>query len=266
LTSLTFDLHHITYAVNNPLIFIDPTGLIWGIVFGKDSFTVSWYVDDAALRAASATPLADIFPDLVIPLDDLHQMRFYPKGPHQRGLLGKLARMWAPWAAFEDTVGTDRFLYGAEIEPTAYGHKVGYTENRPQDIIAAVGVVQVFVSGMKALSSGALARAGSSNSARGLITLFRGVPKGHEMFDDALKGIARPLGGHSDPALHNMMNTQSEFTSWTTQRSVATKFAGEGGVVLQKTFTPSQLVRSPDAWGEAEVLVRGTVTGAKVTK
>ena len=95
--------------------------------------------------------------------------------------------------------------------------------------------------------------------------LFRGVPKSEwPEFADALEGIARPIGGHSDPALHNEFDTYSIFTSWTTKRSVARGFARFEGVVLECTLPPCRLVKSPDKNKEFEVLVTGTVEGAKV--
>lgn len=34
-----------------------------------------------------------------------------------------------------------------------------------------------------------------------------------------------PWGGHSDPLKHNVGDNQSEFTSWTTDKSIALRFA-----------------------------------------
>jgi hypothetical protein len=91
------------------------------------------------------------------------------------------------------------------------------------------------------------------------------VAEDHPGYPDALDGNAFPRGGHEDPFLHNAGNTQSEFTSWTTDRGVAQDFAGDNGVVLEKQFSPPEMIRSPDRFGESEVLIKGPVTGARVT-
>ena len=101
---------------------------------------------------------------------------------------------------------------------------------------------------------------------RNRITIYRGVGRGHPGYEDAIRGIVKPWGGHDDPVLHNTGNTQSNLTSWTTDRSVAVAFAEEGGVVLQLTVDRSKLVPSPDLFGEKEVQIRGPVYNAKVTK
>ena len=101
------------------------------------------------------------------------------------------------------------------------------------------------------------------------MTLFRGVSKRHPDKKAAMEGGANPRGGHSDPVRHNQGNNESEFTSWTTDESVAKDFArqeGPGGVVLKKEVARGDTVRSPDTLGESEVLLEGPVTGAEVRK
>ncbi|MDQ0781251.1 hypothetical protein [Chryseobacterium sp. W4I1] len=97
------------------------------------------------------------------------------------------------------------------------------------------------------------------------ITLYRGVCVGHYDYKNAIKGMAVPLGGHSDPGLHNWGDTESVFTSWTTNINVARRFAnknGSGGVILSKEFPIHQIIPSPDESNEQEILIRGIVTGA----
>lgn len=100
--------------------------------------------------------------------------------------------------------------------------------------------------------------------------LYRGVHYDHPAYDDALRGTARPWGGHSDPALHNGGQNRSEFTSWTTDEAIAREVASEGngpGVVLRiaNEDGPGYVrVPSPDVYGESEVLIQGTVSGADV--
>ena len=101
-------------------------------------------------------------------------------------------------------------------------------------------------------------------------SLFRGVPHGHPAYHDATSGVAQPWGGHVDPALHNGGNTRSEFTSWTTDESIAREVAAEGngpGVVLRIPNADGinySRVASPDIYGESEVLIHGTVRGAEI--
>ena len=99
------------------------------------------------------------------------------------------------------------------------------------------------------------------------ITLYRGVHTGHPGHFSALKGMVVPHGGNATFAQQNAGNYQSEFTSWTMHRGVANYHAnkrGLGGVILEKTFKLAETVPSPNVFAELEVLVPGTVTGAKV--
>ena len=98
------------------------------------------------------------------------------------------------------------------------------------------------------------------------IPLYRGVPPDHPGFLFALEGTAIPIGGHDNPIAHNAGDTNSIFTSWTTNPAIAERFAGPGGVVLFKNIPPSRTVPSPDRFGEQEVLVVGPVTGARVIR
>ena len=115
-----------------------------------------------------------------------------------------------------------------------------------------------------ATTSGVLKSAQSSDE---LVTIYRGVTEGHPGYRAALEGKAIPRGGHSDPVLHNMGDTESVFTSWTTDRSMADFFAtkyGGPGVRLELTVPQSRVGWSPNVHQEAEVLLKGPVSGAKV--
>ncbi len=96
------------------------------------------------------------------------------------------------------------------------------------------------------------------------VEVYRGVARGHPGFENARRGIATPRGGHRNPYLHNKGDTMSEFTSWTTDRSVAERFAGKDGVVLEMTVDKSKLISSPNRYSESEVLIQGPVSGANV--
>jgi len=72
---------------------------------------------------------------------------------------------------------------------------------------------------------------------------------------------------YATPAEHNWGNTESNYTSWTTKESVAQKWAqvkGTEGVILEKQFIISETTPSLDKYNEAEILVKGIVTGATV--
>ena len=97
------------------------------------------------------------------------------------------------------------------------------------------------------------------------VRLFRGVTTGHPGLADAHEGTAYPIGGHSDPIEHNDGNTNSIFTSWTTEWGTARFFAtkyGQGGVILTADIPASQIVASPNTYDEHEVLVVGPVLNA----
>jgi len=77
------------------------------------------------------------------------------------------------------------------------------------------------------------------------------------------------MGGHSDPARHNGGDTDSEFTSWTTDPGIAYDAAteyGPGGIVLEiPADSVNGIIGHQDLYGESEVLVQGPVSGASVT-
>jgi hypothetical protein len=105
--------------------------------------------------------------------------------------------------------------------------------------------------------------------------VYRGIDPGHFAFGAAKRGTARPHCAHGDvtPEQHNAGLTEdSPFTSWTRRREIAERYAGPGGVVLVWPFgSPPDGAKwswewSPDVYFEHEVLIRGTVRGAKVIK
>jgi hypothetical protein len=99
------------------------------------------------------------------------------------------------------------------------------------------------------------------------------------MYDEALNGKAVRKGGNATPAEHNSGNTNSQYTSWTTNPEVATNYAIRpkgSGVVLKATVPSSRLTKSPSLKNitlkqipgkivnESEFLIRGTLRGCKV--
>ncbi|MFL4948422.1 putative T7SS-secreted protein [Streptomyces sp. MMS24-I31] len=111
--------------------------------------------------------------------------------------------------------------------------------------------------------------------------LYRGVGYADErspaqwlkMHEDAERGVAEPLGGHSDPQLHVGGRTDSIFTSWTTyyeEMALEESFRGNGpGVVLKipngDGLGYSRVPAVSFPYDEGEVLIRGTVRGAEVS-
>ena len=98
-------------------------------------------------------------------------------------------------------------------------------------------------------------------------TLYRGVSRDHPGYDNALKGEAVPRGGPNNALQHQAGLTDSPFTSWSSDPSVADRFAGNDGIIRQKEFDPSAdyFWRMPNSgYGEEEVLIEGPVTGAGI--
>ena len=98
-------------------------------------------------------------------------------------------------------------------------------------------------------------------------TLYRGVSRDHPGYDNALQGEAFPRGGPSSALQHQTGRTDSPFTSWSSDPSVAAGFAGNEGVIMQKEFDPAAAYfwKMPSGgYGEQEVLIEGPVTGAGI--
>ncbi|MFJ3929315.1 polymorphic toxin-type HINT domain-containing protein [Streptomyces sp. NPDC090029] len=109
-------------------------------------------------------------------------------------------------------------------------------------------------------------------------TVYRGVSEvtgrgdPNPGFDDAVEGIARPRGGDATPEQHHRGNTDSDYTSWTTDPAAAIRAAtrgGNGGVVLRGTI-PSGRTHvhvNDQPWAEEdwrfefEVIIQGEMRG-----
>lgn len=106
--------------------------------------------------------------------------------------------------------------------------------------------------------------------------LYRGVAEDHHVYAEALKGEAWPgdILGHEDALLHTAGSTGgSRMTSWTTDPKVAQRFATNDGtvpgVILKTTLEEHAHKVVPNeirVGDESEVLIRGIVSGAEVTK
>jgi hypothetical protein len=75
-----------------------------------------------------------------------------------------------------------------------------------------------------------------------------------------------------DVFAHNVGDTwTSRLASWSTDRETAEGFAGKNGVILQTTIEETQargvnILESPDAYEEAEILLEGVIDGLEVTQ
>ncbi|MFH7000144.1 hypothetical protein ACHRVZ_19670 [Flavobacterium sp. FlaQc-57] len=98
-------------------------------------------------------------------------------------------------------------------------------------------------------------------------------------FENAVQGTATPKGGIATAVEHNGGNTNSNFTSWTTNPEVAKNYAlrtSGDGVMMEMQVPNSQIVTSPSVKNvvlkqgggmvnESEFLVKGSISGATVT-
>lgn len=183
---------------------------------------------------------------------------------------GASANYWAGAAAdADDEEGLHALLMARSYLEISVGFHMLSTFTDPVEIAFTIlfGGANRFAPVPKGRIASLVARQGSP--------IFRGVPRTHHAFEDALRGTARPgnLRGHIDAELHNLgATTNSQFTSWTRSREVARSYAGEDGVILEwHTGLPPpdatwRFVWSPDEFREEEILIQGLLEGAKVTK
>jgi len=103
--------------------------------------------------------------------------------------------------------------------------------------------------------------------------IYRGLSNDHHVYGEALEGEAWPgdVLGSDDAVIHNSGATEmTRLTSWSTDRSVAVRFATKGGrtsgVILKTRLAEwaDRVVVSPDSFDESEVLIRGVMRGLDV--
>jgi len=289
-----------SYAFNNPMTFSDPSGekpkLGKSSAAGTGTTTPPPSTSWAALSACqdvwcTMNWQSGLQREILGGVGEVaYDLVYTSCPPCQLGnfLTGDVVPMFSNWDGYwaqkeADATAQWDFWHGPDPVGTAWnGFWSSVSDewaNNPGHVVGVVGgTAATFAIPGGAILKGAKAArvagevASAAGSAGGAGSLFRGVAFGHPAFDDALKGVAAPIGGHTDAALHNGGNTFSEFTSWTTDRSIALGVAGEGngpGIVLR---IPNQdgaafwRVASPDVYGESEVLIRGVVNGAEVLR
>ena len=158
--------------------------------------------------------------------------------------------------------------------------------------LAAVPGIGDFVAGAKIAAGGAalyggyratqsLSRAGysfSGNLYSGIpiptrstvdTILYRGVPANTTRYADAIQGYVRPRGTAIDnnTLVKHILgaDVSSGVTSWTTNKSIAQSFAGNGGTIIQinKSSVADKIIQRPFVEGkyagESEILLQGTI-------
>jgi RHS repeat-associated protein len=175
---------------------------------------------------------------------------------------------------FCDSEHVDDSVCGQKMASVLFGEYMGLAGQTAA--VAGIGefgpaAAEAFSTGEAGIAADGMTftDAESVTAGKDLASLYRGVHADHPALAEAKAGNVEPIGGHSDPALHNGGNNRSIFTSWTTDPGIAYDVASEygpGGVVL-RVPAPSvagRTVESPDIYDESEVLITGKVTGASV--
>lgn len=270
------------YVMNNPLVLRDPTGLQAGsdeseIVATIKSLPANFLTwmwrtigyDGKTVRVPDATP-----PYMVFEAPDSYEYLKRKQGNAVISAIspGRPRTGAAPYGTKEDV---DRIANGLSTVDqtgtfnmawTGYKNSIGQASNAEY-----AGSIAMF--GATAIPGGSGAGKvaprfrylleKSSRIEDGSAILYRGVELGHFGFENALKGIAVPKGGHRSAYRHNLETTFSVFTSWTTDPKVAIAFAKYNGIVLRAKIPFYRLKYSPDKFEEFEVCVKGIVEGAE---
>jgi RHS repeat-associated protein len=145
-------------------------------------------------------------------------------------------------------------------------------------ILSGTGVAAEVKGAQSAVTTTTAETTATTTTTEETVTLHRGVNKSSPAFDDALQGNVKPRGGNATPAEHNVGNTKSNYTSWTTDVEVAKNYSlrpDGGGVVLQTNVPVSSTVPSPSlksvnlkqspgvVVNEREVLLKGPIKGCQ---
>ncbi|SIN83603.1 DUF6443 domain-containing protein [Chitinophaga niabensis] len=270
-TELAYDWTGYRFGFNNPVLLNDPTGLWEGkydrgdagfdqIISSLQSGTFN--INGGEDEKKKQTKKGNAYAAPAVVFSELVTAYTATRGAEQTGLLapGGLSNFlyrdyWnGAWADFNSKF---------ELNP-----EVGATGLAVPMVSAVATVLHYF--GKPKGGEGSTTTTLHTND---YVLLYRGVHFGHPDYANALLGRATPRGGprggkgHTDPAAHNYYNNRSVFTSWTLFPTIANNFAtnggqSNGGIILIKLFKYSEITISPDRFGEGEMLIRGTVTGA----
>jgi RHS repeat-associated protein len=257
-----------SYASGDPANLTDPTGLGGATnPFGGNFWTKGNFLSDPVQKRIDCG--SSIFDALIESYDPVYgDMEAYSAArDNGNSVWASMVMAYNP--AYQAVDG-----YYNEIQAAEQGQplttQLKYGVQAVAGVAGTVGFATGVASGISGIS-GIATRAGTTDlaAAEEGTPIFRGVAEGHNAYDDALQGVARPGDplGHSDRALHNRGFTyNSRLTSWSTDPEVAQQFAGKNGVVLRTTIEELQsrginVLQSPDLFGESEVLVEGIVRG-----
>ncbi len=149
-------------------------------------------------------------------------------------------------------------MVGGSLYDSAYDF--GWTVGKYE--VGCASIWEVGWSGIKAAAS-VVSTALFLRGISAQVPVYRGVSAEHHEIANARQGIVNRRGGPNTAEEHAIGWTDSRWTSWSTSRRVAERFAdedGPGGVILQDRIPPSQLYRARNALPEEfEVLREGAI-------
>ncbi|MDW9380155.1 hypothetical protein GFU89_08125 [Chryseobacterium sp. JV558] len=258
------------YAINNPVMVIDPDGN--DISYSGEAAQQAFKAYVATMSTSSETSGGSSFTGFG---------RAFGEDP-KPGFWGRVNNWWDRWFGKSKKAAIGAITIGAAtFEGFAPPVEFGPTVSRLA-VYARMGLwsLPLMLNGDSSHASGydipltgaidiPVTTTADESEPEKKITLYRGVHNQHPDYMNALKGEARPysLDGHDSPEDHNGGNFKSLFTSWTISPAVANYHAnkkGAGGVVLIKTISLKNTVPSPDNYDELEILIPGVVKGATV--